>query len=366
MSDNRIGILFNANLLRGLIRGKTKHEAVSFYEEAARQFGVTPCYFRIEDIDIRNMEVSAYVRGRGGYVRRRMPLPRVIHNRAIYFRSAAHARVRALVEREVALFNQVNRYGKITIHELLRTDRSIAPHLPDTAIAQQASITAMMDRYDALILKPDNSSIGRGVMKLERVRTRWQTTYLARTSNRVRHWRIAETGHGSLPWSVMSKLANETYLVQQLLPLATYRKRPFDLRVSVQRDGSGEWQVTGIVGKVAPPHTFLTNVAQGGKVQRFEDLAAVAFPHLAYALLHQRVSEFSLRVACRLSQVLPHLADVGLDIGVSPDGMPLFIECNGRDQRYSFREANEIETWKATYTNPIAYGASLIHQHQHR
>ncbi|MCY9512586.1 YheC/YheD family endospore coat-associated protein [Paenibacillus apiarius] len=366
MSDNRIGILFNANLLRGLIRGKTKHEAIAFYEEAARKLGVIPCYFRIEDVDIRHMEVTAYVRGRGGYVKRRMPLPRVIHNRAIYFRSAAHARVRALVEREVALFNQVNRYGKMTIHDLLSTDRSIAPHLPDTAIAHQASITAMMDRYDALILKPDNSSIGRGVMKLERKRSGWRTTYMVRTANRVRHWKIAETEQGSLPWSVMSKLANETYLVQQLLPLATYQQRPFDLRVSVQRDGTEEWQITGIVGKVAPPHTFLTNVAQGGTVQRFEDLAAAACPHLPYAVLHQRISEFSLRVACRLSEVLPRLADIGLDIGVSPDGMPLFIECNGRDQRYSFREANQIETWKATYANPIAYGVSLLHQYQHR
>ncbi|WP_376768681.1 YheC/YheD family protein [Paenibacillus foliorum] len=47
------------------------------------------------------------------------------------------------------------------------------------------------------------------------------------------------------------------------MPLATYEGRPFDLRISVQRDASGEWQLTGIVAKIASKKTLLTNIAQG-------------------------------------------------------------------------------------------------------
>ncbi|OBY79804.1 hypothetical protein BBG47_09265 [Paenibacillus sp. KS1] len=362
MSDNRIGILFNAPLLRGLIRGKTKHEAILFYEEAARQNGIIPCFFRIEDVNTRRMEVAAYVKGPTGYVRRRMPIPRVIHNRAIYLRPTSRARIRSLVQTNIILFNEVNRYGKMSIHNVLKADHMIAPHLPDTTLATRSSIARLMERYDAIVLKPNNSSIGRGLTKIERTSKGWRTNYMLRTSTGGRKWRTVEMPEGKLPASVKSQMLKKAFLVQQLLPLACYKGRPFDLRVSVQRDGTGEWKITGIVGKVAPSHTFVTNVAQGGTVYPFELLAASALPYIPLDILRERISRFSLDVASRLSHTLPHLADLGLDIGISPDGIPLFIECNGRDQRYSFREANLLECWRATYVNPIAYGASLLRQ----
>ncbi|UHA74529.1 YheC/YheD family endospore coat-associated protein [Paenibacillus sp. 481] len=359
MSDKHIGILFNSSMWKHIIDGKTRQESIPLYEEAAAQHGVTLCYFRLEDLKLRSMEVNALVRGREGYVRRTIPIPRVIHNRGMYFHAAAHAKVQQLADANIRLFNQVNRYGKMKIHNLLNQDPNIVPHLPETSIASPRVIAEMMTRYDSLILKPDNSSVGKGIMKLTTTASGWSTTYKALTKG-AKRWCTIETSRGVLPKVVTSALAQRHYLAQQYLPLATYGQRPFDLRVSVQRNGTGQWQITGIVGKIAAGHTFVTNVAQGGTVMRFEQLIAATFPPNVAATLHQRVSQFGMRVVQRLSSHLPQLADVGLDIGLSTDGSPLFIECNGRDQRYSFREANLMDTWKATYANPIAYGAWLL------
>lgn len=362
MSDNQIGILFSARMLREFISGKLKFEAIPLYEEAARQYGLVPCFFRIEDVHLRKMEVDAYTKGSSGYVRRRMPVPSVIHNRAIYKRSSLQARVRSLVQANIILFNEVNRYGKISIYKLLQTDPLLVAHLPETSMATLSAISDFMKRYGALILKPDNSSVGLGLIKTERTRKGWRTTYMLRTSSGGRRWSTVDLPTGELPAAVKRDMLKKSYLVQQLLPLARYKGRPFDLRVSVQRDGSKQWQITGIIGKVAPPYTFVTNAARGGTTYRFEQLAAAAFPHIAMDILRDRICRFSLRVAARLSKSLPQLADLGLDIGLSPEGLPLFIECNGKDQRYGFREADLLDCWKATYANPIAYGAALLHQ----
>ncbi|MCY7483566.1 YheC/YheD family protein [Paenibacillus alvei] len=362
MSDNRIGILFSARMLREFINGKLKFESTHLYEEAARQYGLVPCFFRIEDVHLRQMEVDAYVKGPSGYVRCRMPVPSVIHNRAIYKRSFLHARVRSLVQANIILFNEVNRYRKISIYNLLRTDPLLVTHLPKTLVATSSAISDFMTRYGALILKPDNSSVGLGLTKTERTSKGWRTTYMLRTSAGRARWRTVDLPAGELPAAVKRDMLKKVYLVQQLLPLARYKGRPFDLRVSVQRDGSKQWQITGIIGKVAPPYTFVTNAARGGTTYRFEQLAASSFPHLAIDVLRDRICRFSLRIASRLSKSLPQLADLGLDIGLSPEGLPLFIECNGKDQRYGFREAHLLDCWKATYANPIAYGAALLHQ----
>lgn len=364
MSNHRIGILYNRGSLRKLTRGKTKQKTAVFYEHAARQKGLIPCFFRIEDVDVRNMKVMAYVKGQSGYTRYRIPIPQVIHNRALYKHSSSHARIRSLVQSNITLFNQVTRYNKMDIHNLLATDRLICPYLPTTMPANLLTVNIMMKNHQTLVLKPNNSSVGRGIMKLEQTGRGWKTTYRIRTTRGVSKWKVAHTCAGTLPAAVKSRLAKKAYVVQQMLPLAHYRGRPFDLRVSVQRDGTGAWKITGIVGKVAPSYTFLTNVAQGGTVYRFEHLALASFPHIPVEILYKRVSDFSLLVANRLSDTLPQLADIGLDIGLSSSfGMPLFIECNGRDQRYSFRKANLYDAWRATYANPIAYGALLLSQH---
>ena len=61
-----------------------------------------------------------------------------------------------------------------------------------------------------------------------------------------------------------------------------------------------------------------------------------------------------------LEEHLPGLADVGLDLAIARDGFPYFIECNGRDQRYSFLNGGMVDTWKQTYFNPMGYARFLL------
>src|SRR5690606_12610226 len=99
-----------------------------------------------------------------------------------------------------------------------------------------------------------------------------------------------------------------TYLIQQGIDLARYRRRPYDIRVSVQRGGGGNWQVTGMVGKVAGKGKYLTNVARGGTAVRCEKLFSTSGLPVLYTKL--RIRKLSLSVAEHLSAKLPRLADI--------------------------------------------------------
>lgn len=359
-----VGILVNDRMYRRIPLGRTKYEIIDYYVEAGRRHGFTPCFFRIQDLDAAAPHVLAYVRQPEGYRRIRVPSPQIIHNRAIFRTRSDYRKLQAWSEGGVRLFNSWNRYGKLHIHRLLAAAPDLEPHLPETRRATSAAVTDMMKRHDALILKPNKSSIGRGIMKLSRSAAGWKLTYPATLSVRNRRWRTLRFAGPRLPAALLARLRRTPYLVQQCLPLATYRGRPFDLRVSVQRGMTGEWQVTGIVAKVARKGIFLTNVAQGGSVFRLEPLVREAYPHWNPHAICEGVSTFALRVARRLSECLPHMADLGLDIGLNDEGMPLFIECNGKDQRYSFREAGMYEEWKATYENPMAYAKYLMEENE--
>ncbi|UKS27615.1 YheC/YheD family protein [Paenibacillus sp. HWE-109] len=359
MTNPYVGILVNDSLYAGIPLGNTQYEAIQFYDEAGKQYGVTPCYFRIQDVQIETMKVYAYVKDGLNFEQQWLDLPKVIHNRAVYLDQASYQKFEAWAQHGIILFNRWNRYSKLRIHDILLKNDRIRPHLPGTYPATMKNMRIMMSAYDSLIIKPTNSSIGRGVMKMDRLARSWQLIYPAsmKLSNKIyRTVRFRQY----FPLTLRHKIQSRTYMIQQRLPLATFEGRPFDLRISAQRGATGEWGITGIVAKVASRKLFLTNVAQGGEVRTLPDILTTEYPQLNLEHVLSQITDFSLLVANHLSTELPYLADVGLDVGITKDGFPLFIECNGKDQRYSFLEANMQDIWKATYYNPIAYAKFLL------
>jgi hypothetical protein len=357
MVNRYVGIMVNDSLYRRIPTGRGGHESLPCYEQAGRQHGITPCYFRLQDIEPDSPYIQAFVLSdRGNYVKKIVPAPKVIHNRGLYFNSNARGRIERLVKSGKQIFNVWNRYGKKAIHELLKQDPTVSSHLPVTVAATAQSIRQMMASFDSLIVKPDNSSIGRGIMKLARHGDRWILDYAITRKSRIRK---TIAFRSRLPSVLLRRIHACSYLVQQCWPLATYRGRPFDMRVSVQRNESGCWRVSGIAVKVAKANVFLTNIAQGGQVHSFEDVLR-EYPHLDPAHTRNQVEQLSLAVAERLSGHLPHLADIGLDVGIDSNGKPLFIESNGRDLRICFQEGNQLEDFQQTYSSPIGYAKYLL------
>jgi hypothetical protein len=349
-------VLLNQRLFRGITSGKTAHESIYHYVLAGNEYKVTPCFLRLEDIRPGHPTVRAYVATSVGYVRKVIPTPHVIHNRAMYRSSSSNKKLTLLTRKGMLIFNQFTRYHKYRIHQILMQDAHIRLSLPETELATIESIKAMMTRHPTLILKPNNGSIGKGIMKLEKSNELCWTLYSRGTSRGKYSQRVFQT---ILPLQLRRAIAKQSYLVQQRLPLAEYEGRPFDFRVSVQRDRTGDWIVTGIVGKAAANRSFITNVAQGGQVHSLETITQSNSAQ-SPTYIREQLTKFSLRVAQHLSIHLPHLADIGLDIGITPEGFPLFIECNCKDLRYSFRKAGLFEEWVNTYRNPIGYARYLL------
>lgn len=356
MRPRYVGILVNTRLYNGISTGKTQHEVLSYYEEAGMMHHLTPCYFRLEDVRKGSTHVQAYVKKGRSYFKRWTPIPTVIHNRSIYNKTGLKRRIKQLEHEGKKIFNHWNRYGKQQIYDILMHDLSIRPHLPCTVAATRDSTMQLMTMYDSLIIKPNKGSIGRGIAKLDRIESGWRLSYPQ--DKRGRTWRTLSFS-SQIPKLLERRFQTKAYVIQQLLPLATYKGSPFDLRVSVQKNLTGEWQITGMVGKVAAKNKFITNVAQGGKVYTFEELMK-EFPHLNPISVKEDIEKFSLRVAKQLSKFLPHMADIGLDVGITDHGYPVFIECNNRDLRYSFQEGRMMEEWRATYSNPIGYALFLL------
>lgn len=344
-----IGILLDHRTWSGIPHGRTGHEMIGFYNKAARKFHVSPFYFSLNHLKLNKGEVKGYFVRNGRYVLVVKSIPKVIHNRSMSFSTGLRERLRRLSKRSF-VFNAQTRYTKYKIHQLLVKKESFKPHLPRTKRFSKSSLAKMMNQYKELFLKPSSGSIGKGILRL--------------TVEQIGSWSIQTSEknwkkHEKKVYGYLSrKIGKRSYLIQEAIPLARYKGRPFDIRVSVQKSGNGKWQVTGMVGKVAGKGKHVTNVARGGSVKGCEELFAGCGLDVEYT--KKTVKEFSLRVAKQLDKKLSRLADLGLDIGINAQGKPYFIEMNGRDLRYSFGKGGLEKKWYKTYENPIKYGKYLL------
>ncbi|MGG6311742.1 YheC/YheD family protein [Paenibacillus macerans] len=359
MRQEYVGILLNSSMYRGIPTRKTGQESISGYEETAREYGLVPCFLRLGDIDPAEGTCVGYVYNGVDYIEAEVPLPQVIHNRALYPEPAAHRKIHTLISEGITIYNVNNRYGKDVIHRLLWNAPHLRHYLPAAMPAKPAALRSMMSRYPDLILKPVRGSVGQGVMRLRYAKSSgWELTYASPFGKS--EWHTLKLRRGELPLWTRRRLLRTPYLVQERIPLAECEDRPLDLRVTVQRGISGEWSVTGRFAKLAPAGSFVCNIAKGGAALPAEELLAKALPAHKVPGVLAHVEALALGVCRHLGSRLPLLADLGLDIGLTAGGMPYFIECNGRDQRYGFRKAEMTSTWKDTYRQPMAYARYLI------
>lgn len=358
MGQQHVGILLNSSMCRGIPVRKTGQESLSNYEEMAAEYDLIPSFLKLGDIDIRRNTTIAYVWNGRDYMKQVIEIPKVIHNRALYRNHTAHQKLKKLTTGNTLLFNENNRYGKDIIHRIVWSAPHLRDYVPNAASATPYSIKIMMSRFPDLILKPVRGSVGQGIMRLRRDNKGWLFMY-----SRHRRLKTIRLQGAQLPSWAEQHFKTVPYLIQERIPLIEYEQRCIDLRVTVQRGITGAWDITGLFAKAAPKGSFISNVAKGGNAYPAEEILCKVMPPEQVNASLAHVKALALRIAMHLASKLPLLGDLGLDIGLTGDGRPFFIECNGRDQRYGFRKAGLPDTWKETYRQPMAFARHLLDHH---
>ncbi|MBD2848262.1 YheC/YheD family protein [Paenibacillus sp. IB182496] len=249
--------------------------------------------------------------------------------------------------------------GKLEVYRTLRRWPAGDPLLPPTVPYRGSDqLVQLLGRSRAIVLKPNGGMQGRGVLRvrLERDRGRWEL-WGRNSANAPLRLRFEQ--FEALTAELERIMGRRRYLVQRYLELSDARGRPFDVRALVQKDGRGQWRLTGQVVRLGQPGSLTANLHGGGSAEPALDALPRLLGARAASNACARIEELSLAIARRLEQAYGRSCEFGLDYGLEPEGRLWLLEANSKPGHQAFSAGAESDFEASAMLQPLAYAHYL-------
>ncbi|MDF2724206.1 MAG: hypothetical protein K0Q59_3881 [Paenibacillus sp.] len=218
---------------------------------------------------------------------------------------------KATISRQVA-----SKWVKTSV---LRQDSRIAQHIPETRIFSPGNLAAMLSRYGKVVMKPVVGTGGQGVIMI----IQSGSTYTIRHRKQVSQY----SSFNKMAAAVGVIRRKRSYLVQRGIHLATIGGRPIDYRVKVVKE-RGKWVTRSMVGRLANPGMFVTNLCRGGTML---SSAEGIRRSLSGSMVRRKKNEMrhitSISIKL-LERYFPGVGQLGFDYGFDTSGRLWIFEVN--------------------------------------
>jgi len=209
---------------------------------------------------------------------------------------------------------------KMMHHGILMQDPMIAKFLPETIWYNHENLHKMLDRYPVLYLKPNNKSGGEGII---RVKSTGGSNYLITFESTNKN--VHKT---ALSVELDKIILNpKKYIIQQGIELSTYKNKPFDIRIVLQKVYE-TWRLTLTSAKVAVySDSIVTNVSKGAKDYLLHEVLEKYDQKQNPMATFREIIDLSHQIATKLGKKIP-VRIIGLDLAIDVQGNIWYIESN--------------------------------------
>ncbi len=195
----------------------------------------------------------------------------------------------------------------------------------------------MLLAYPFLYLKPIRGKAGKGIMRVSRIsggRSKGNSYELSIQNKTKSH--ISRYSTVSELWTEIQRQINsKEYIMQQGIVLSSYKQRPFDLRVLVQKNGKGRWTITGIGARLAGKSSITTHVPRGGSIDNPVKLLNSSFGTAGSKRIIREARKTALIIAKQIEKSYGYsLGEMSMDLGVDQIGHIWFFEANSKPMKF--------------------------------
>ncbi len=370
--DRKYGINFNQNEIYigpviGIVALKLDSKKrpygnqTTFFQEiiaGSRKLGQICFAFYFPDIDWKKKIINGYYHNNSGWHRGKFPLPDVVYPRSKFYVPHKADNRRRLKQAGVKILNP-QMVGKWEAYRVFKRNPDMLPYLPETRFVNSfRQVEIMAKKYRAVYLKPVNGTKGKNIIRVTRNRKSPGYCYQYHLNGG-----ICKGSAGDLV-QLRKKLhlvmTGKSYLVQKEINLLCYEGGIVDIRVMVQKNENGQWQVTGMACRVGKPGAITSNISGGGSGIRVETVLSKSFfGKKEVDQIIDTIVFVAITAVKSVEDYLGNCGEAGVDIGVDKFGKVWFIEANLRPARYVFSLIGETKTRKKSIETPLLYARYL-------
>ncbi|WP_338462071.1 YheC/YheD family protein [Brevibacillus borstelensis] len=263
-----------------------------------------------------------------------LPFPHVVYNRIPSRKAEKRSDVQATLNQidslqNVTLFNRCF-FDKQKLFQKLSNYTEVTPFLPETKKFDSLQrFRLFCNQHRFVYLKPVLGKAGEGIMRVEHKRDHWLVQRLKEQKAVTRQFSTLEG-----VWKhVKGHTRGKHYIMQQGIHRAHYLRKPFDVRVLVQKNGKGEWGVTGIGIRRAGIQSITTHVPRGGSIHSLGTVLRAIFKEDA-GKIEGKIKETALTIASALNHAIEGLAEMSMDMGLTKEGQLWLFEANAKPEKF--------------------------------
>nr|WP_239615350.1 YheC/YheD family protein [Cohnella mopanensis] len=308
-----------------------------------KQMGIVTYVITVKHLKLHAARVLGYTfrQEDDTWVRNWFPRPDIVYNRIPQREDERLPRVKKKLaalskQPNMRLFNR-RFFNKWSLFQWLNDNKATKAYIPETKKLTAPLILAnLLKKHSMLYLKPVRGKAGVGIMtvmvqpekrlpyRLKIQEEKGSRTYRSGTMKRL--WdRVVK----------QSDVLGEPYIAQQGINLATVNSRPFDLRALVQKNGTGQWELSGIGARVAGDSSITTHVPRGGYIDDPEKLLSSIFGKEKTEKVLVKVRNTTITLAKQIERSAhSRLCEMSMDLGVDEVGHVWFFEANSKPMKF--------------------------------
>lgn len=246
--------------------------------------------------------------------------------------------------------------------EFFASSEQVKKWIPETFSYSPSRLSRMLEKYPIVYVKPGNGTGGHSVAKIIRLADGYLVQGRKKSGEIIKQKLNSEATVLSRlnQWVRSEQIRSGKFMVQQGLDLELLPGRLIDARILIQKNGKGEWVITGKVLRVGGKNSPTTNLSADGKALRFGNFIRERFGSNKAEQIEQECHRLAFRLMEVVEQRFGSMIEFGLDVGIDTKGNVWLIEANPKPGHDAFIKSKEVAVYRDSIRRPIQYAMYLI------
>ncbi|SDI04027.1 YheC/YheD family endospore coat-associated protein [Alteribacillus bidgolensis] len=341
-----IGIMVNK-------RSKRKR-TLRLYHQYKENTPVQLFSFTPKDINWKTKRIQGGCYINGKWETKTFRFPRAVYNRCYQRKGNTIKRLEKYIGKNKC-FNTITFFNKWVVYKIL-SKSELNTYLPKTWFYKRKRFKKLLESRKHLILKPSYGFLGRRV-------------YLVDTNSPNEPYKIYQDtlkrpkyscqDSASFYKKIDELVGSKKFIIQELINTTRAAGRITDVRMLLQKNQNGKWNVTNGISRIAQKDYYVTNCSHR-ICEADEILQTLASNNKERTALYEEMRNTSLIAGELLEKHLGLLGEIGIDMVIDENRKIKIIEVNGKLQKNLYNKGNvSFSCNDLVYKRPVQFAYFL-------